>query len=431
MSTEQPSTSADAVSATPSGETLTPANPRVYFDITIGGRPVGRILMELYKDTVPRTAENFRCLCAGEKGKGASGRPLHYKGSIFHRVIKDFMIQGGDFTAFDGTGGESIYGAKFQDENFLHKHTGPFLLSMANAGPNTNGSQFFITTKDTPHLDGRHVVFGKVLKGTDVVRLIECEPGNEANNRPFNDCMIADCGELKEGEDDGIVSDPLDPWPMFPQDAPDALQVADKLAIASKIRAVGNDLFAKQDYTGAVMKYDKALRYITEEFPSETEEKEMDKARVPVYLNRAACFLKMTNASGEVLHAKAIADCLQVLVVEANNAKAHFRLAQAYHAAKDYEDELASLQRAKQLMPDDKVRIIQGHNPCFVMGNPVPCCFVLFFFVTLALQITPINVSIVPLFLLFIHFILAASGCMVRARSKAGQAAAEATGGHV
>ncbi len=169
-------------------------NPRVFFDITIGNQPAGRIVMELRADVAPQTTENFRALCTGEKGVGTAGKPLHFKGSAFHRIIPDFMCQGGDFTRGNGTGGESIYGRSFPDENFQLKHTEPGLLSMANAGPNTNGSQFFLTTVATPWLDGKHVVFGRVIEGMDVVR--QMEQVGSASGRTSQPVVIADCGQL-------------------------------------------------------------------------------------------------------------------------------------------------------------------------------------------------------------------------------------------
>ncbi|KAI9096954.1 peptidyl-prolyl cis-trans isomerase E [Phlyctochytrium arcticum] len=162
-------------------------NPRVFFDIEIGGSSAGKIVMVLRADVVPRTAENFRQLCTHEKGFG-------FKKSIFHRIIPQFMCQGGDFTKNNGTGGKSIYGEKFADENFKLRHTKPGTLSMANAGANTNGSQFFITTEKTPWLDDKHVVFGEVISGMDVVR--KMEKMGSAQGRPKKKVSIADCGQL-------------------------------------------------------------------------------------------------------------------------------------------------------------------------------------------------------------------------------------------
>ncbi|KAJ1436485.1 cyclophilin-like domain-containing protein [Ochromonadaceae sp. CCMP2298] len=176
-----------------------PNNPKVFFDITVGGEYLGRVVMLLYADCTPKTAENFRALCTGEKGVGSSGKALHYKGSAFHRVIKEFMIQGGDFTNGDGTGGESIYGEKFADENFKEKHTEGGQLSMANAGPGTNGSQFFITSRATAHLDGKHVVFGRVIQGLEeVVRKIENT--KVVSDKPVKDVVIADCGMYSDAD---------------------------------------------------------------------------------------------------------------------------------------------------------------------------------------------------------------------------------------
>ena len=169
-------------------------NPRVFFELMLDGEPAGRIEMVLRADVVPKTAENFRALCTGEKGVGESGKKMSYKGTSFHRIIPGFMCQGGDFTKHNGTGGESIYGGKFPDENFDLEHTGAGILSMANAGPNTNGSQFFLCTAKTDWLDGKHVVYGSVTKGLDVVQA--CEAVGSQSGATSKPVVIADCGQI-------------------------------------------------------------------------------------------------------------------------------------------------------------------------------------------------------------------------------------------
>jgi len=350
--------------------------PRVFFDVTVAGENIGRIVFELFKDVVPKTVENFRALCVGHTTD--SGKTLHYKGSIFHRIIKDFMIQGGDFTNFNGTGGESIYGNKFEDENFNIKHDKPFLLSMANAGPGTNGSQFFITTVPTPHLDNKHVVFGKVLKGSDVVR--ELESIEKDGEKPVKECKIENCGELQPGEDGNVVIDDGtgDKIPEAPSESDFSLDKFDELFSAIEgIKAIGNEQFKLGNHKLALRKYRKAVKYINHfmkeedkisfsgESEDEDEEEEeeskakmtdedieknnkLEKIKVPCLLNSAACKLKMDDSKG------AVSDLTEVLLLDDVNTKALYRRAQAYIKMKDYEEASDDLACALRISPDDK-----------------------------------------------------------------------------
>ncbi len=202
-------------------------NPQCFFEVSIDNKPAGRIVMELFVDTVPKTAKNFLEICKGEKND-ANKEGLSYKNSVFHRIIPQFMLQGGDITNGDGTGGKSIYGEKFADENLdtsVHKHSGPGILSMANAGPNTNGSQFFITTVATPWLDGRHVIFGKVVEGLDIVTKIEAV-GTQSGT-PTKPVKVTNSGEVKGSKAQAkkeAVKKPVvgDSKPATPEKAPEA-----------------------------------------------------------------------------------------------------------------------------------------------------------------------------------------------------------------
>ncbi|KAL2264916.1 hypothetical protein VTJ83DRAFT_7426 [Remersonia thermophila] len=344
-----------------------PARSRVFFDITVGGQPAGRIVFELYNDIVPKTAENFRALCTGEKGIGKAGKPLHYKGSIFHRVIKQFMIQGGDFTAANGTGGESIYGAKFEDENFQLKHDRPFLLSMANAGPATNGSQFFITTVATPHLDGKHVVFGEVLSGKSVVRKIE-NLRTQAD-KPLKDAVIADCGELSPEE--AVAADAKkadaygDEYEDYPEDQvtgeDQELPAQEILKIASACKEFGNKAFKAGDLNTALEKYQKGLRYLNEDpdldqEPPETKQ-QMDAVRITLNSNSALMNLKLGDWAETVRSAD---NALAVDgISDKDKAKVLYRRGYAQVRLKDEDAALESLQQAKALAPEDPAVIAE------------------------------------------------------------------------
>lgn len=341
------------------------ARSRVFFDIRIGHKAPARVVFELYNDVVPKTAENFRCLCTGEKGVGKMGKPLHYKGSQFHRIIKQFMIQGGDFTAGNGTGGESIYGEKFEDENFELKHEKPFLLSMANAGPGTNGSQFFVTTVPTPHLDNKHVVFGEVLTGKSVIRAIE-NVKTDSGDKPVKDyeCIIEDCGELTgEAATQLSTAKAADPYGDVHEDFPDdypkekegSLDAAKRQQIASDCKGYGNAAFKKGDLVTGLDKYQKGLRYLDEDLDSEEiskdTTKQLDALRYSLNCNSALIELKLTNWADAQRSASAALEVSEL--TDAEKAKAHYRRGLALVQLKDEDAALTDLTEASRLAPAD------------------------------------------------------------------------------
>ncbi|KAL0579196.1 peptidyl-prolyl cis-trans isomerase cpr6 [Marasmius crinis-equi] len=336
--------------------------PITYFDISIGGKPAGRIIFSLYSDVVPKTAENFRALCTGEKGTGASGKPLHYKGSAFHRVIKSFMCQGGDFTAGNGTGGESIYGEKFEDEEFTINHTKPFLLSMANAGPNTNGSQFFITTVATRHLDGKHVVFGEVIKGKSVVRKVENFPTAEGD-APTEPVVIEDCGVLPP-DDPSITEQAVgpdgDPYEDYPDDDDRDTQKPEiAYEIASTIREMGNKFFKEGKIDLALAKWQKSIRYldvhyaVPEDSPEELK-KSYNALLAAVLLNCALAGIRTQPPNSETTIKFASRALRMEQLSNADKAKALYRRALAHQLRKDDDEAEKDLTEASKLVPEDQ-----------------------------------------------------------------------------
>ncbi|KAH8723378.1 peptidyl-prolyl cis-trans isomerase D [Phaeosphaeriaceae sp. PMI808] len=335
---------------------------RCFFDIAIGNAKAGRVAFELYDDIVPKTTDNFRSLCTGEKGVGKAGKPLHYKGSGFHRVIKGFMIQGGDFTQGNGTGGESIYGEKFEDENFEKIHDKPFLLSMANAGPGTNGSQFFVTTVPTPHLDKKHVVFGEVINGKSIVREIE-NLKTQSGDKPEQDVTIVDCGELSgpdyEKATEKVADVTGDPYEDFPEDQKtndDDWKGEEILEIATALKDMGNAAFKSQDLALGLKKYQKSLRYL-HEYPAPVDSDPADlfpklsALKISVYAN---CAL-LQNKKG--LFSEAAESATKALDIEGisdkDKAKAYFRRAQARIGKKSDEQALEDLNLAAKFAPGD------------------------------------------------------------------------------
>ncbi|PVH97021.1 peptidyl-prolyl cis-trans isomerase 1 [Periconia macrospinosa] len=335
---------------------------RCFFDITIGDQKAGRIAFELYNDIVPKTAENFRALCTGEKGEGKAGVPLHYKGSAFHRVIKQFMIQGGDFTQGNGTGGESIYGEKFEDENFEVLHQKPFLLSMANAGPGTNGSQFFITTVPTPHLDKKHVVFGEVINGKSIVRQIE-NLKTQSQDKPIQDAVIQDCGELT-GEDydkatektPDTTGDPYEDWPEDQLAANEEWKGEDILKIATALKDLGNTAFKAGSIPLGLSKYQKALRYVNEyptplDSDSPTLFPSLKALKVTLYSNSALLQNKLSQWNESI---ESTTKALETEgIQDKDKGKVYFRRAQAKVGKKNEDEALKDLEQAAKFAPGD------------------------------------------------------------------------------
>lgn len=338
---------------------------KVYFDLTANGVDQGRIVFELFNDVVPKTAENFRALCTGEKGQGKSGKPLHYKGSIFHRVIQGFMCQGGDFTHGSGIGGESIYGEKFEDENFKLTHDKPFLLSMANAGKDTNGSQFFITTVPTAHLDGKHVVFGQVIEGKGVVRKLErCEKGSE--DKPVQDWVIADCGELPsdytpQPKDDGtgdIYEETIADDNTIDTNKPETVFKA-----VTTLKDIGTAQLKQGNLEKSLEKYTKAINFLEEYFPDDLPEQDiatLTGLKQSCYLNASLVGLKLNRGKVAVQNAEKALEEIDKDDIKAK-AKAYYRKGMGLLSLRDEDGAKESLEQALKLAPEDG-GIIKGLN---------------------------------------------------------------------
>uniref|UniRef100_A0A182J317 peptidylprolyl isomerase n=1 Tax=Anopheles atroparvus TaxID=41427 RepID=A0A182J317_ANOAO len=338
-----------------------PSNPLVFFDVKVGQESVGRIVIELRADVVPRTAENFRALCTGEMGFAPdTGTRLHYKGSKFHRIKSLFMSQGGDIVNFNGTNGESIYGETFEDENFTLLHEDG-AVSMANLGkPNTNNSQFFITSGECPHLNGTNVVVGFVIRGGGIIG--EMERHSTEDGEPTVPIVIENCGQLAPGDDWSVndTDDEQDKLPPFPEDWErfyDVFPIDEALQYLNAIRSVGNRYFKQNQFVRANRRYKKAERYFN--FFSNQFNKQPARMHEPNgvlqqfqllnCLNQAAVQLQLKEYRS-VVHA-----CNAALAIDPDNAKALYRRGMAQNELRNYENALNDLGRVLQRIPDDRL----------------------------------------------------------------------------
>ncbi|XP_030385291.1 peptidyl-prolyl cis-trans isomerase D-like [Scaptodrosophila lebanonensis] len=341
-------------------------NPIVYFDISIGEEPAGRMIIELRKDVVPKTAENFRALCTGECGTGKLGKPLHYKGTRFHKVKRVYVVQGGDVVNNDGTSGDSIYGPVFEDENFDLTHKDEGVVSMVNYGKeNTNNSQFFITAASCENLNGINVVVGRVLRGLGIVAEMEQHCNDEGE--PTADIVILNCGELAPGDDWCIncCDATPDKLPPYPQDWPgkfDRPTIDSAVALLNGLRQAGNYYFQAGKYFEACAKYKKANRYYLalrkhfdwqqldhiKETTGDADLRKLDAFSVINHINLAAVDLKLSN------YLSARYNTTEAIRLDPNCSKALYRRGQAQIALRNYEDAITDLKRAYKLLPDNK-----------------------------------------------------------------------------
>ncbi|KAB0798810.1 hypothetical protein PPYR_06690 [Photinus pyralis] len=330
-------------------ESKTSNNSFAYLDIKIGLEKSGRVIIELFDDIVPRTVKNFKSLCLGSEDPVLC-KPLCYQGTQFHRVVPQFMVQGGDVTKNDGTGGRSIYGKQFDDENFELTHSEEGRVGMANAGANTNNSQFYITTVPCPHLDNINVVFGQVRKGLNIIREMGEVPRD--NDVPIIKCIIEKCGILEPGKLWGINENDgtLDVYPPWPDDWEVASD--EKLEnVISNIKHSGNYYFKRHNYVDSDRKYKKALRYIDYLLTSGSgyDSKIVSEIKVCSLLNLAAVRIKKGKFQDANIY------CNQAIALDSQNGKAHYRRAQALIGLKEYDKALLDLNKAYNFCPSDKL----------------------------------------------------------------------------
>ncbi|KAH3683844.1 hypothetical protein WICPIJ_005218 [Wickerhamomyces pijperi] len=346
-------------------------NPKVYFDISISSKPIGRIVFELFSDKAPKTCENFLHLCKGDKAN-KDGEPLSFKGNHFHRVIKNFMIQAGDITFANdhideehvGRGGESIFGDKFEDEN-LEESTFATIhnLAMANSGPNTNGSQFFINTYPSPHLNGKHTVFGRVVHGKSVVRSVEKLDVNDKSN-PFEPVKITDCGEWSEEMGVPLYNacdEPTtagDVYEEYPDDDThfDKDNTVEAYEAVVKIKDSGAVFFKSKDTRKAWLKYLKTLRYINEfipDFDSQPEyEPKFQDLKIKTYSNLSLVAYQLGDYKKSLLYSNYLLESDKLTAKD--KAKGHYRRGLALQGMKNYDEALTNFKECQKLNPEDK-----------------------------------------------------------------------------